>query len=777
MRRHLRLAAAVLALAGLAVGGALVWRTLRDLDAVVTEKFSGRRWDFPSKILAAATPLYAGHDIRAIHLDDRLARLQYRPDDDLSHPGQFHRNLPGGAIDVFLRSFPSPAGVQPARRIRFELTGLRIARIIDLESGQELTSVELEPELLAGLYQDIWEERQPVTLAELPATLINAILATEDQRFFEHRGIDGAGVLRALMVNLSHGRVVQGGSTLTQQLMKNFFLTEERTLGRKVREAAMALIAERRYSKREILETYLNEIYLGQNGAQGIFGVWQAARFYFHKAPAALSLPECALLAGLIKAPNRYSPFQHPERATERRNAVLRLMRKNGLIAEGDLEDAAAEPLGVFPPGSRRAEASYFVDFVRQELAGTYPAEVLTKDGLGIFTSLDMDMQVAAETAIRNGLQELERRYPHLARGDRRVQACLVAIQPQTGEITAMVGGRDYGSTQFNRVTQALRQPGSVFKPFTYAAALDHAPGSGGVLPTSRLDDEPFTWEYDGRTWSPANYKNAYHGSVTVRQALELSLNAATSRLAERVGLHRIRDTAQRMGITSSLPLVPSMVLGAVEVTPFEVAQAYSVFANQGLRAAPLSVRAVIDHDGRVIERHPMEIQRAIRPEVAYLVTHLLEGVMDHGTGAASRRLGFSPPAAGKTGTTNDNRDAWFVGFTPGLLAVVWVGFDESRALGLTGAQAALPLWTDFMKRAAADQPGGDFVPPPGVTMARIDPLTGGLATPACGHTIDEAFLSGDEPTTPCPLHAGIMAPGTDTGGTRPAGSVQRDRP
>lgn len=726
------------------------------LDRVLVEKFSGRRWDFPSKIYSDSTLLYPGVNLRALGLERRLERLGYREvGERVSRPGQYRRSAE--RLEIYLRPFPYAAGPSPARAVSVHTKGGRVVRIEDAVTGAELPSLELEPELVAGLYQDVWEQRRFLPLEKIPALLVHAVLAVEDQRFFEHHGIDPLGIARAFWTNLASGRIVQGGSTLTQQLVKNFFFGSERSFRRKFREAIMALLAERRYSKRKILETYLNEIYWGQNGPQGIFGVWEASRFYFRKEPSELSLPEAALLAGLIRAPNAYSPFRNPERARARRNHVLRLMHRRGILTKAQLREAEAAPLGVVPPPEERPDAPYFVDFLRRELLRNYPEETLVRDGLWILSTLDVEMQKAAERAVREGLEELERRYPRLAKSGAPLEACLVALRPQTGEIKAMMGGRDYRQTQFNRVTQARRQPGSVFKPFVYLAALDHAPGRSAVRPTTLLLDEPFTWEYDGRRWSPENYRSVFFGPVTVRTALERSLNAATARLARETGLERIRSVARRMGIESPLPLYPAMVLGAVDVTPLEVATAYAALANQGLRATPFAVRAVLDPSGKLVERRPVEIHQAVRPEVAYLVTHILEGVLDRGTGADVRRLGFLEPAAGKTGTTNDYRDAWFAGFTPDLVAVVWVGFDDNRPVGLTGAQAALPIWVRFMKEATAAYPSRPFQPPPGVRLVRIDPESGKLATERCPRSIEEAFLEGEEPVEPCPLHRDVL--------------------
>jgi penicillin-binding protein 1B len=520
----------------------------------------------------------------------------------------------------------------------------------------------------------------------------------------------------------------------------------------------MALLAERRYSKNEILEAYLNEIYLGQNGLQGIFGIWEASQFYFARTPSELSLAETAMLAGLIRAPNNYSPYRDPTRARQRRNTVLGLLLEAGIVTQAEHDQAADEPLRVVGVRGGRNAAPYFVDYLRDELALSYPPEVLTSEGLRVFTTLDVQLQRYANAAVAEGLAELESRYPALKakEPERAVQACLLAMQPQTGEIKAMVGGRNYGQSQFNRVIHALRQPGSVFKPFVYLAAFEQsATAEDPITPATILLDEPFEWRYDSRTWRPDNYRDRYLGRVTVRQALELSLNSATARLAHKVGLDPVRTLAHRMGISSELPPLPSIVLGAQEVSPFDIAQAYAVLANQGLRTVPRASKKVVDRTGQMIERHPVEMARVTSPQAAYLVVHILEGVLDQGTGREARQLGFNRPAAGKTGTTNEARDAWFVGFTPDLLAVVWVGFDESKRLGLTGSAAALPIWARFMKAATAGAPVVSFVRPPGVASVRIDPYTGGIATENCPDAIEEAFWKGQEPTELCPIHGG----------------------
>ncbi|MFQ5665662.1 MAG: PBP1A family penicillin-binding protein [Candidatus Binatia bacterium] len=743
--------------ASAAIGSVVAWHYVRKWDAVVTEKFRTHRWSFPSKIYSDSLLIYPGIDLQGVGFFERLRDLGYRSvNGRVSRRGEYRLDKSNGELDVYLHNFPQPTMEGAGRPVRLYLAGNRVTRIEDLRNQTELYAFELDPELISGVYRGIWKERHLVTLGDVPRLLLRAIIDVEDQHFYTHHGLDFTGIARALWVDLRSRQVVQGGSTLTQQLMKNFFLTDERSLKRKFVEAVMAVMVERRFSKQEILENYINEIYLGQKGAQGIYGVWEASHFYFSKEPQELSVAEIAMLAGLIKAPNRYSPFRHPERARRRRNDALVLMLKKGDITAGQFRAAVAEPLRAAPVVNEAKDAPYFVDFVRQELAHTYPADVLTTEGLQIHTALDMYLQRLAEQAVKTGLTALERRYPrlHATTPADRLQACLIALQPQTGAIKAMMGGRDYRSTQFNRCTRALRQPGSVFKPFTYLAAFERTRHTAQpILPTTRIEDEPFEWHYDHQVWSPANYKDRYLGTVTVRDALEHSLNAATARLAREVGLGAVIDVAQRMGIRSPLPPYPSVVLGAAEVTPFEVAQAFSVLANSGVRTVPLSIKKVFDRNGRSIERNPVQVEQVVSADTAYLVTHMLEGVLDHGTGRGARARGFARPAAGKTGTTNDYRDAWFVGFTPDLLTVVWVGFDRRRPLDLTGSEAALPIWTDFMKRATAGRPVTAFLAPPGVVRVRIDPLSGELATPYCPTVIDEAFYRGTEPTSRCPLH------------------------
>lgn len=750
------------------------WRFYRELENEVVARFSNHQWEVPSKLYAEATLLYPGLDIEEIGLLRRLAHLDYRPVESLPQArGEYRHDPQKGALDIFLHDWPHATSGRRVQRIGLSLQKGRIERLTDLDEGAELSSVELDPEVITGLYDQVLEERRVVKLYDVPSLLVKALLAAEDQRFFEHEGIDVWRIVGAAWANLMVGRAAQGGSTLTQQLVKNFFLTQERTMRRKLVEVCIAIIVENHYSKLEILENYLNEIYLGQRGAKSIFGMWEAARFYFGKELRDLTLSEMAVLAGMVKAPNLYSPIRHPEQARQGRNAVLQRMVEHGDITEEEYQQALQEPIGQRTLPVDVNSAPYFTDLIKKELEGKYASEVLTTAGLQVFTSLDMHLQRIAQETVREGLESLETKYPRLRRAkpEERLQACLVAIQPQTGTILALVGGRDYQISQFNRVTQARRQPGSVFKPIVYLTALmeERERRHGQFLPTSQFEDAPFTWLYEDKEWNPGNYKDEYLGTVTLRRALEMSLNAATARIAEQVGLEPISETARLLGIVSPLPLYPSLVLGAAEVTPLEVAVAFSTIANQGMRVTPLAIRRIMNQQGEMLERRVVQVEPAIAPEDAYMLTHLLEGVMERGTGHSARQKGFTRPAAGKTGTTNDYGDAWFVGFTPDLLAVVWVGFDIREPLGLSGGQAALPIWTEFMKRATASRPASEFIPPPGVTLVTIDRRTGCRATPYAQGVIEEAFYSGEEPGDSC-FHGdpGVVPVEVDPGSSPP---------
>lgn len=727
---------------------------------MIIHKFEGRRWRLPSKVYSDSFILYPGQDVNGIQLTERLRRLDYRPVTAApEHPGEF--DLEAESLEVYLHDFEYPDHRFKGFPVRLDLDQGRITEIREVPSENRLALIELEPELIAAYYDQAWEERDLVRLDEVPNHLIDAVLAAEDHRFYRHGGVDPRSLLRAVWVNLRAGAIVQGGSTLTQQLVKNFYLDQSRTLSRKLNEIFMATLLDLRYPKDTILEAYLNEIYFGQSGTMGIYGIGQASRFYFGKQAQELTLGESALLAGIIKSPNIYSPFHDPKRAAARKAHVLDRMLKLDMINPEAYRNALEESIPSSAPVQQERFAPYFVDYVRQQLVERYAPDVLTSEGLRIFTTMDTQYQRAAETDLSKGLRGLEAAYPHLRRDDpsAMLQGTLIAVQPQTGQIKAMVGGRNYSVSQFNRAVQARRQPGSLFKPFVYAAALAEAvtPEGSPYTPATLIEDSPISLPSPDGVWSPQNYDKIFHGPVTVQTALENSMNAATVRLADSIGTERVIAMAESMGIRSPLKNVPSLALGTSEVVPLEIALAYGTIANGGIRVEPIAVKEVVSADGHVLERRTLEMTPALTPQQAYLLTTLLEGVVERGTGRGVVNRGFTRPVAGKTGTTSNYKDAWFLGFTPDLLGLVWVGFDAGPAgesssadLKLTGSQAALPIWTDFMKRATAGRPVSRFPVPPGIVFETIDPASGLISSPDCPNGIREAFIQGTEPQYRC---------------------------
>lgn len=780
--------ALALSLALLAFGGGVfVTRALVRLDRVVRARFEGRLFTVPSRVYSAPTMLSAGLDVRTIALRDTLRRLGYREAAKPSEPSggpsgspsEYDLSTPGttlwepGRVRIHLRGFEHPTRAEPPRRIELDLSGSDIETIRDLGSGRELAVALLEPETVGAYYGPEHEQRELVRVGAVPRHLIDAVLAVEDQRFEEHAGIDWVRVLGAAWANVRAGSIQQGGSTLTQQLVKNFFLTPERTLERKLQEAAMAVLVEARYEKSKILEAYLNEIYLGQRGSTSIHGVGEAAHFYFGKPVHLLRPEDSALLAALIRNPRAANPFKHPEAARERRDLVLGLMHEQGRIDDATRAAAAAAPLDLADPAREPRDTRYFLDALRAQLPEVYDREVLATAGLRIFSTLDVRLQRAAARAVGEGLADLEKRFPELkpksgAEGPRRqsLQACLVALRPQTGEVLALVGGRDYGQSQFDRCTQARRPAGSSFKPFVYAAALEADGGAPAITLASVLDDSPMVLHTAVGSWRPLNYDRRFHGVVPVRQALERSFNVATARLGQQVGIERVVDVARRAGITSPLRPFPALALGAADVTPLEMARAYATFANGGVRPEVLLFEDVANEAGETLERRRVESVRALDAGSAFLTVSLLEGVVDRGTARAVRAAGFIGPIAGKTGTSDESKDLWFAGFTPDLVAVVWVGFDEPRPMRHAAASIALPIWQRFLKDAAGMRVAGSFPRPPSVHVAEIDPVTGALALEGCPRRQPEFFLAGTEPRALCP-DAGFpfFARGEEAGG------------
>jgi len=582
------------------------------------------------------------------------------------------------------------------------------------------------------------ERRIFVPLAQIPPALRDAIIATEDRRFYSHWGVDPIGIARAVVQNYRRGRIVEGGSTITQQLAKVLFLTADKSLERKLKEAVLALELERRYSKDRILEMYLNQVYFGH----GAYGVEAAARTYFGKSVSELTVREAALLAGLPRAPSSYSPFDHANAAKRRRELVLRRMVEYGALKEEEAKRIARTDLGLIAPERRRTTGQYFLDYVQQTLEAKYGADLVFKGGLNIYTTLSPSMQLAAEQAMRDGLKALEGRSTK-ARPGENPEGAIITIEPQTGYVKAMVGGYDFLRSEFNRAVQAKRQPGSAFKPVIYIAALE-----AGFTPATRIEDSPVTYPTgsNGQTWKPENYDRIFRGPTTLQQAIEESVNVVTVKLQERVGINRTVQVARRLGITSPLDINLSLALGTSDLSLLELTSAYGALANQGVWMPPVTVRYITDAQGKLLEEHVPEGREAVAPETAYVIAHMLRGVVERGTGQAAKVLGR--PIAAKTGTTNDYSNAWFIGFTPRLATGVWVGYDRPRSLGRdeTGSRVAVPIWVSYMGKILADSPKEDFPVPDRVATLLVDEDPSG----ECIRPVPMAFIKGTEPQVAC---------------------------
>ncbi len=733
----------VIVLSGLFVAGFALY-----LHAEIKERFESRRWSVPSRVFSATVPLYPGQVLPPAQLREMLEARRYRESSEGPLRAGEYRAEPNG-LSVHLREFNFPGRSLPGRLVRFHLDQNRI-RKIDGETGA-IAFLELEPLEMTRLFGRQRESRLLINIHRTPPHLVQAIISIEDHRFFDHKGMDARAIFRALWVDLKARRVVQGGSTITQQLVKNYFLQPERSLKRKVLEASMALILEAMYSKEDILEMYMNEIYLGQRGSVAIHGFGEAALHYFGKNVEDLDLPEAALLAGMIRGPSFYSPLTHPEASLQRRNVVLRRMLELEKIKEADFQKAIAAPLKLAQTLLPVKVAPYFVDYVRQQLQELYEPSVLESEGLSIYTTLHPQVSRAAEKAVRDGLEELEGKTPG-ASGDASdggpLQAALVVIQPRTGSVLALVGGRDYAQSNFNRALHARRQPGSAIKPFVYLSALDQ------FTAVSRLDDGPARYRVGDRWWTPRNYDQRYRGTVTFRGALRDSLNAATVDLAMQVGLEKVIQTLRECGIQSALQPYPSLALGAFEVTPLELVRAFSVLGNDGQRPFLLSLREVVTEEGDVQERRHVDFTSVTTPAKVFLITDILKDAVETGTGRVLKSWGIDFPCAGKTGTTSDYKDSWFVGYTDDLLAAVWVGYDDNRPTKLSGARGAGRIWARFMTEARPWFHAGAFKIPPGVVERFVCPDSGELAAAACPQRVREYFVAENVPGTYCTLHS-----------------------
>jgi len=725
---------------------------IAQLYSEISALIEQRRAALTSAIYSAPAVVKRGDDIIHLALLDRLNHLSYLPSTTVDAPGEYSQSH--GAMTIYVRGFKLGTTDYAPTMVRMRLDGERVAAIAD-SFGVAKDSATIEPEVIGRLLPGAPAERVEVSLGDLKPYFVRGLIATEDRWFYYHPGFDPIRVVEAALHDFRSRRLAQGASTITQQLGRTFLDRFDRSFSRKIRELAVAIVLEIRLSKNEILERYINDVPMGAYSGTPIEGMPQASRYLFNKDLRQVTPAEAATLIGMIQAPTLYDPRRHPDACKVRRDTVLALMWHSGAIDEAAYRAALASPIDVAaPPGLRRAP--YFTDYVTsfvQKIPGLHGR----LDGLKVYTTLDAVMQADAADAVADNLEDLERRRPRLRRMHPKdqLQSSLVALDAETGGIRAMVGGRDYSSSQFNRAAMAERQPGSSFKPVVYLTALDpeRSPLSPPLTLASVLPDRPMS--FGG--WTPVNYERSYEGQVTVVQALFESLNVPTAYVGSEVGPARIVETAHQLGIHEDLPAVLPISIGADETTLLELTGAYQVFASGGLLDPPYAVESVVDGAGHLIYRHDDQEQRVVNPAVAYLITGALKQVLRYGTGASASRMGINFPAAGKTGTTQDYRDGYFVGYTPELVCGVWVGFDEPQSLGMPGAQAALPAWASFMSEAVSpDSP--DFAEPSGIVYATIDPQSGGLATSSCPRAIELPFLIGTAPTNACPLHGGLLA-------------------
>ncbi|TCD23099.1 penicillin-binding protein 1B [Pseudomonas sp. IC_126] len=715
------------------------------LDAVVQEKFSGKRWTIPATVYARPLELFVGQKLAKDDFLTELDALGYRREKAVSGPGSM--SVAASTVEMHTRGFRFYEGIEESQRIRVRFSGDFVAGLTRA-NGDELPVARLEPVTIGGLYPAHNEDRILIQLDQAPPYLVETLVAVEDREFFDHFGVSPKSIVRAVWVNLTAGEVRQGGSTLTQQLVKNFYLTNERSLSRKATEAMMAVLLELHYDKNEILEAYLNEVFLGQDGRRAIHGFGLASQYFFGRPLAELKVQHIALLVGMVKGPTYYNPRRHPERALERRNLILDLLAEQQVLTSEEAEAARKAPLGVTQRGSL-ADSSYpaFLDLVKRQLREDYRDEDLTEEGLRVFTSFDPILQMKAERAMSETLKRLGK----AAEG---VEGAMLVTNPETGELQAMLGGRQPGFAGFNRALDASRPIGSLIKPAIYLAALEKP--SQYTL-TSLLEDEPFSVKgADGQVWKPQNYGRTAHGTVYLYQALANSYNLSTARLGLDLGVPHVLKTLERLGASPDWPAYPSMLLGAGGLRPIEVADMYQTLANGGFNTPLRGIRSVLAADGEPLSRYPFKIEQRFDAGAIYLTQYAMQRAMREGTGrSAYNHVPRSLTLAGKTGTTNDSRDSWFAGFSQDLLAVVWLGRDDNGKTSLTGATGALQVWADFMRRA--DPLPLQAALPENVEMAWVDARTGEGTLENCPDAVQIPYIRGSEPA-PGP-GCGIQAP------------------
>ncbi|NOU23598.1 MAG: penicillin-binding protein 1B [Methyloglobulus sp.] len=708
------------------------------LDSNVREQFEGKRWAIPARVYASPVELYSGQNLTAGKFEELLQGLNYHQDSQLKTEGSYSKK--DQQVIVKTRQFDFWDQRDPSRLLAVYFSEFGIDNVIDLAQTKEIAVVRMDPVQIGSFYPAIKEDRILIKLEETPDILVKGLLASEDRDFYNHIGISFRGIARAIMADIRAGGMVQGGSTITQQLAKNFYLTSERRLWRKIQEVFMALILEFRYSKHEILEAYLNEIYLGQDGASAVHGFGLASEFYFGTALRDLNLEQVATLIALVRGPSQYDPRRYPERAVERRNLVLDEMANEAYITVDQASQAKQKPL-VILPRSHTAKNRYpgFLDLIKRQLKQEYREEDLTSDGLRIFTTLDTQIQDTLQQTISTKLTQLEK-----SSRARALEAAVVVTRRDSGEIAALASAREEMASGFNRALDALRPIGSLIKPAVYLTALQY-PNKYTI--TTRVSDSDITVNLpNGTTWSPKNYDHREHGNVSLLTALTKSYNLATVRVGLDVGVARTAKTLKEMGITREVDIFPSLLLGASSLTPIEVTQMYQTLAGDGFLTPLRGIRAVVAEGGKQLQSYPFIVRQAVDPSATYIVNTMLQEVMHQGTGhSAYDEFPKEYGLVGKTGTTNDAKDSWFAGYTGDYLSVVWLGRDDNKPIGLTGSTGALQVWTALMKQISK-QPV-TLIPPDNITTAWVDSGNGLLANKACRNAKEYPYLPGSAPT------------------------------
>lgn len=738
-------------------------------EKVIDARMRGRIFNNASKIYANPRVIREGDPYTKGEIVSYLRRAGYAEQGEGEAKLGSYQNVRGG-----LEVMPGPESFHSPEGAVLRFADGKVEKIIATSNQQELAAYELEPQLVTALFEgEQRSKRRLISFPDIPKHMVDSVLAIEDRRFFEHAGINFFRLAEAAWIDFRQGQKGQGASTLTMQIARGFFLTPEKTIKRKLTEMLIAFELEQRFSKQQIFELYANSVYMGQRGSFTINGFGEAAQAYFGKDIKNVSVPEGALLAAIIQRPNYLNPYKNPERALERRNLVIEGMVDIGTLTQEEGDKAKATPLKLAAPNVEASDAPYFVDLVKEQLIQKYNERELNEQSYRIYTTLDPELQKAAAEAVESGIKGVDDQAKKLRTKRVKVgegkstkyetkvlpgptpQVALIAMDPHTGEVLALVGGRNYGFSQLNHAV-AKRPTGSIFKPFVYAAAVNSAltgapPEAGQPVftPATLVDDSPGTFTYGEQIYEPRNYKEEYHGMVTARYALAMSLNNATVRVAEMAGYDNVAALARDAGIKSAQG-TPAVALGSYDATPIDMAGAYTVFANGGVRVSPMLVASVRNAKGDVIEDLQAEKRPVLDPRVSYVLTNMMEAVINSGTAAGVRGMGFSAPAAGKTGTSHD---AWFAGYTSNLLCIVWVGYDDYSDLRLSGANTAAPIWAAFMKRAVAMPQYRNvrgFAAPSGVVTAQIDKLTGRLATPSCPDDFYAAFIAGTEPRDTC---------------------------